>query len=100
MVAIVMSSCLVLAFLLILAGNVNGIASRIVTWIPTAIIYSEIYMLPCYLLEKYAGRGRHGPTFKVSRLAITGTWVWAIALTAGGISSLCGLGFIPVSIFF
>ena len=96
-VAISMSFVVVIYFLLVFGGAFSDTSTAlgIIEWIPTAVVYTEMYMLPCALLEKYRGCGRHGTTSRPPLWARVLMWLWALALLGAGVMSPLGLGFIP-----
>ena len=94
--AIALSITAVVVFLLFFTGQFfNLSALGILEWLPVPVIYSEMYLLPCCLLERHRGRGRYGSTFKASPLTRIATVVWAMAFVAGGVASTLGFGFVP-----
>ena len=60
------------------------------TWIPVWLIYAEVYMTPCCILEIHFGHRHNGNT--VSLIIKVLTWIWGALFLTAGILSTLGVG--------
>ena len=99
--ALLASFAVCFSIIIVFSSSIAGSSSsglRLIQWLPTAVVYSYIYMFPCIMLEKYRGAGRFGNIkagFKPSTRTRVCMWVWACACFSATIMSSVGWGFIP-----